>query len=231
METIPEALRHAIHLLWSGDAQTYTAMAVSVRVSSVALLLAALVGIPLGGLIALVPFSGRGVLRIVLRALMSVPTVVIGLVLFAVLSRSGPLGGWDLLYSQTAMALGQAILIVPLVASLVDAAARSADPRVQHTALTLGAGWFRSALDVLWEVRLALVAAVVTAFSRAVSEVGISMMVGGNIRGQTRNITTGIMLETGKGQFAMGIALGIVLLLVALGLNAVVQAIEHSVES
>lgn len=176
--------------------------------------------------LALVRFPGRRWVRVFVRALQAMPTVVIGLVLFGLLSRSGPWGGWELLFTRTAMAVGQGLLVLPILVSLVDAAVAGADHRVLDTALGLGASRIRAGWTVLSDRRAAVVAALVAAFGRAFSEVGISVMLGGNIAGRTRNLTTGILLETGRGQFARGLALGLVLLTLALGLNTMVQVLE-----
>ncbi len=223
---VGQAVVEAFHLLLGGDPETWRAIGVSLQVSTAALAGAALAGTPLGLILALVPFPGRRWLRLLVRTLQAMPTVAIGLLLFLLLSRSGPLGSWSLLFTKRAMAVGQGLLVLPILASLVDAAASGADPRVVETALTLGAGWVRCAWLVLQERQTAVVAALVTAFARAFSEVGISLMVGGNIRGHTRNVTTSIVLEAGKGDFAQALALGMVLLAVALGLNLMVQVWE-----
>ncbi len=202
------------------------AISVSLQVSGAALAGAALFGIPLGLSLALIRFPGRRWVRLVLRTLQAMPTVVVGLVLFGLLSRSGALGGWQILFTKTAMALGQGILVLPIVVCLVDSAVAGADHRVLDTALSLGAGRLRAGLTVLSDRRSAVVVALAAAFGRAFSEVGISAMVGGNIAGRTRNLTTGILLDTGKGEFARGLALGLVLLTVALGLNLLVQVLE-----
>ncbi len=216
----------AFSLLVEGDGTTVAAISTSLQVSGAALAGATVVGVPVGVALALVPFPGRRWVRVVLRALQAMPTVVIGLVLFGLLSRSGPGGNWGLLFTRTAMALGQALLILPIVVCLVDSAVSGADHRVLDTALTLGAGRLRAGWTLLSDRRAAVVVALVSAFGRAFSEVGISAMVGGNIAGRTRNLTTGILLETGKGEFARGLALGVVLLAIALGLNVVVQVME-----
>jgi tungstate transport system permease protein len=177
------------------------------------------VGLPAGIALGTVRFRGRSAVVAGLNTLMALPTVVVGLVVYALLSRSGLLGGLDLLYTRTAMVVGQTVLVIPLIAALVNAAVEKADPRIRLTALGLGAGRARASLTVASECRNALFAALAAGFGRVFSEVGVSMMLGGNIAGYTRNITTGIAFETGKGEFAVGIALGVVLLGVALALN------------
>jgi tungstate transport system permease protein len=163
---------------------------------------------------------------VTVQSLLSFPTVVVGLVLYMLLSRQGPLGGWQLLFTQDAMILGQAILAFPILTAFTLSAVQGADPRVHETAIGLGAGAWRAALTTLNEVRFAVMAAVLNGFGRAVSEVGCALMIGGNIAGLTRNITTAIALETSTGEFAQGIALGFVLMLFALGVNAALAYLQ-----
>jgi tungstate transport system permease protein len=154
---------------------------------------------------------------------MAAPTVVIGLLFYSLLGRSGPLGRFGLLYTQTAMTIGQVFLILPLIIGFSYTALRQVDRRARLTALTLGASRRQAGWVVLREARFALLVAVLAGFARAVSEVGIAMMLGGNIRNATRNITTAIALETAKGEFSNGVALGAILLVITLGINALVQ--------
>jgi tungstate transport system permease protein len=155
---------------------------------------------------------------------MAAPTVVIGLLFYSLLSRNGPLGGLGLLYTQTAMTVGQTFLILPLVIGFSYTALRQVDRRARLTALTLGASRRQAGWIVLREARFPLVVAVLAGFARAISEVGIAMMLGGNIRGATRNITTSIALETAKGEFHNGVILGVLLLVITLGINLLVQS-------
>jgi tungstate transport system permease protein len=225
-----DALRRALSLLASLDADVLDAACVSITVSGAATLLALLLGLPLGVLIGLSSFRGRRAAVAVINALMALPTVVVGLVVYALLSRSGPLGGAGLLYTRGAMVIGQAVLAFPIVAGLAIGALEHVDPRLRPTAWTLGAGRAATAWLVVREARFALVAAGAAAFGRVFSEVGVSMMLGGNLKGETRNLATGIALETGKGEFALGLALGAVLLGVALAVNgalAVLRAAER----
>lgn len=226
MGTILDGLREAIHLLLSFDRELFEVVWLSTRVSFVAVLLAILVGMPLGVVVGSTRFRGRRVVITLLNTAMAIPTVAIGLVLYALLSRHGPLGGSGLLFTPTAMALGQALLALPIIASLTVAAVGNVGTTVVPTALTLGATRARAFITLVVEARFALAAALATAFARVFSEVGISMMVGGNIRGYTRNITTGIAFETGRGEFALGIALGVVLVLVALVVNILIQVLQ-----
>ena len=192
---------------------------VSLRVSLLALLIATPLAIALGFLLATVSFRGRRAVVIVLQSCLSFPTVVVGLVLYILLARSGPLGSLGLLYTQEAMVLGQAVIAFPVLTAFTLAAVQGADRIVRETALSLGATRSRAALTTLFEVRFAVMAGLFNGFGRVISEVGCAMMVGGNIAGLTRNIPTAISLETAKGEFAQGIALGFVLIVLALGIN------------
>jgi tungstate transport system permease protein len=220
---ILEGIREGFSLLFSFDPEVWGPIRVSVAVALFSTLIAAMLALPAGLWIGLSKFRGRRALVSLLNTLMALPTVLVGLVVYAFLSRRGPMGSMDLLYTQTAMVIGQVILAFPIIAALCAAAVERADPRVQQTMLGLGAGRLRAALVVAAENRSALAAAIAAGFGRVFAEVGISMMVGGNIRGHTRNITTGIAFETGKGEFALGVALGVVLLVVALAVNLVVS--------
>jgi tungstate transport system permease protein len=223
---ILEGIGKGLGLLLRLDPSITGPIQVSILVSSSATLLATLLGLPLGLLVGLGRFRGKRLVLGLLNTLLALPTVLVGLVVYAMISRQGPLGELELLYTRGAMVAGQALLAFPIVAALTAAAVQRADPRVQQAALGLGAGRLHAALLLAARRRAALLAAVVTAFGRVFSEVGISMMVGGNIRGLTRNITTGIAFETGKGEFAMGVALGVVLLGVALLVNLVVGVFQ-----
>ena len=214
-----EALRAAWHLLVTLDPRVLSATAVSLRVSLAATLASAVLGMPVGFWVAAREFRGRHVVEVCLRTLTALPTVVVGLLTYALLSRSGPLGALRLLYTQGAMVLGETVLVTPLMATLAMAVVAGADPRIEETALTLGASRLRAALTVLAEMRRGVLAALVTGFGRLISELGIALMVGGNIRDATRTMTTAIALESSKGEFALGFALGLILLAVALGIN------------
>jgi tungstate transport system permease protein len=226
-----EATREAFARLFSGDAELWTIVWISLKVSLTALVIATPLAVALGFWIAANRFPGRRAAIVTLQGLLSFPTVVVGLVLYLLFSRSGPLGPWHLLFTQDAMIAGQAIIAFPVLAAFTLAAVNGADPRLRETAVSLGAGPMRSALTSLYEVRFAVVAGVLNGFGRVISEVGCSMMVGGNIAGLTRNIPTAIALETSKGDFAQGIALGAVLMVFALGvvlLLGIVQGDRHA---
>jgi len=211
-----EATREAFQRLFALDAELWTVVGISLKVSITALVIATPFAVALGFWVASNRFPGRRALILTLQGMLSFPTVVVGLILYLLLSRSGPLGPWHLLFTQDAMIAGQAIIAFPVLAAFTLAAVHGADPRLRETATSLGAGSLRSALTTLYEVRFAVIAAVLNGFGRVISEVGCSMMVGGNISGFTRNIPTAIALETSKGDFAQGIALGAVLMVFAL---------------
>ncbi|PMH46543.1 ABC transporter permease [Vibrio sp. 10N.286.49.B3] len=209
----------ALQLLFSFDRNLWEIVAVSFSVSLTAVSLVLLPSILIAFIFAYTDFTGKWVLLSIINTLQAVPTVVIGLLLYMLLSRAGPLGDWQMLFSQRAMILGQMIICFPILISMMHAALQASDRRVVETAITLGASLPRVAGTLIWETRFPLMAAAVSAFSRIVTEVGCSMMVGGNIMGMTRNIPTAIAMESHKGAFAQGVALGIVLLALALVLN------------
>ncbi len=193
------------------------ATSLSLRVSLAATALAALAGVPLGAWLGQARFPGRRAVVVATNTLMAVPTVLIGLVVYALLSQRGPLAALHLLYTPAAMALGAALLALPLVVALARAAVETLDPRARETAVTLGAGRWRTILVLAREASPAIGAAILSAFGRVVSELGIALMVGGNIRGETRTLTTAMTLATQQGDFALAVTLGGVLLGVALG--------------
>ena len=221
-----DATHQAFVRLAGGDRELWTIVWVSLKVSLLALALATPFAVALGFWIASHRFAGRRFAIVALQGLLSFPTVVVGLVLYLLLSRSGPLGAWHLLFTQDAMIIGQAVIAFPVLAAFTLAAVTGADPRLRETAVSLGAGPLRSALTALYEVRFAVIAGVLNGFGRVISEVGCSMMIGGNIAGLTRNIPTAIALETSKGDFAQGIALGTVLMLFAFVVVALLAVIQ-----
>jgi tungstate transport system permease protein len=221
-----DATHQAFLRLMAGDAELWRIVWVSLKVSLVALALATPFAVAAGFWVASHRFAGRRVAIVALQGLLSFPTVVVGLILYLLLSRSGPLGPWHLLFTQDAMIMGQAIIAFPVLAAFTLAAVTGADPRLRETAVSLGAGPLRSALTSLHEVRFAVIAGILNGFGRVISEVGCSMMVGGNIAGVTRNIPTAIALETSKGDFAQGIALGTVLMVFAFVVVALLALVQ-----
>ena len=209
----------SIQLLLSGNPELWTIIFLSFSVSLRAILIAAPFALLTAFLMAHLRFPGRQVMISTFSALQSIPAVVVGLTVYLVLSRSGPMGDLELLFTQSAMVIGQMLLCLPLLISLSHSAFQTADKYVWETAVTLGATPPRAFMTLMHEVRFALTAAFLAGFGRIIAEVGCSMMVGGNILNHTRNIPTAIALETSKGEFSQAIALGIVLLLLALILN------------
>ena len=225
--TLLDATQQAFARLFAGDAELWRIVWISLKVSVSALLLATPFAVALGFWVASNRFPGRRLVIVLLQGLLSFPTVVVGLILYLLFSRSGPLGPWHLLFTQDAMIVGQAIIAFPVLSAFTLAAIHGADPRLRETAVSLGAGALRSALTSLHEVRFAVIAGVLNGFGRVISEVGCSMMVGGNIAGFTRNVPTAIALETSKGDFAQGIALGVVLMVFALVVTALLALVQN----
>ena len=220
-----EPTREAFALLLRGDAELLQIIWLSIWPSLVAIALIAPPSIALG-LLAKRRFPGQRAVVVLVQALLSFPTVVIGLVIYLLLSRRGPLGSFELLFTPTAIVIGYVVIAFPILVVFTVSAVQGADPRVYETARSLGVSRLRAALTTLREVRFGIVAAVVNAFGRVVSEVGCAIMVGGNIAGLTRNMPTAIALETSKGDFAQGIALGMVLMALALGINVVMALLQ-----
>ncbi len=206
-------------LLFSGDRELWAIIGISFSVSLRAILTAAPVALVIAFVLAHVRFPGRRLLISTFNTLLALPAVVVGLTVYMLLSRNGPLGELRLLFTQDAMVIGQFILCLPILVAMGHSAIQAADRRAWETAITLGATPWRAMITLMHEVRFGLISAVIAAFGRIIAEVGSSMMVGGNILNYTRNIPTAIALETSKGEFAQGIALGIVLLGLALMLN------------
>ena len=222
-----DSLLTAFELILGFDREVRMAVWTSLYTSSCSIVIAALLGVPIGLWLGLNRFRGRQLLIALLNTLMALPTVVVGLLLFGLLSRQGPLGPLGLLFTPLAMIAGQTVLAAPIVANLVLAAVTGADQRIINTALTLGASRLQAAIQLLREIRFGVMAAVIAGFGRVIAEVGVAMMLGGNIRNSTRTMTTAIALETSKGEFAFGLALGIVLLSVALIVNLFLNALQQ----
>ena len=226
MDYIGEGLIQAFHLLLQGDPETYSAIWVTLRVSTASILASLLLGIPGGFVLGHYEFAGKRGIRLLVDTLLSFPTVVIGLLVYTLVSRQGPLGELGLLFTLPAICIGQTILGLPIVMALTASAVETLDQRLPPLLMTLGASRKQMLLTTVWESRFSLLAAAVTAYGRIVSEVGISMMVGGNIKWYTRTITTAIALETNKGRFSFGIALGLVLLLIAFLVNLALNLLK-----
>ncbi|MDX1775062.1 MAG: ABC transporter permease [Desulfobulbales bacterium] len=229
MEFIQEGFSQAYALLISRDPATYSAVIATLRASGLAMAASLLLGIPFGYVLGYFNFPLKKQIRIIVDTLLSLPTVFIGLVIYALLTRNGPFGGSGLLFTITGIAIGQAVLSLPIIISLTATAVEAADHNLRTTLMSLGANRRQIAASTLWEVRLGIIAAAVTATGRVLTEVGISLMVGGNIKWHTRTITTAIALETNKGEFGMGIALGLVLLLIALAVNVSLAGLRRRI--
>ena len=219
MGFIQEGINQAVTLLVNGDPATYSAISATLSASGLAMAASLVLGIPLGYLLGYFDFRLKKQLRIIVDTLLALPTVFIGLVVYALLTRNGPFGEMGLIFSIPGIAIGQTILALPIIIALTATAVETADRNLRITLMSLGANRGQIALSTLWEMRLGILAAAVTATGRVLTEVGISLMVGGNIKWHTRTITTTIALETSKGEFGMGIALGLVLLMIALAVN------------
>jgi tungstate transport system permease protein len=230
MDYLISAISGAFRLIFTLDSEVITIALLSLRVAVSATVVAAIAGVPLAYLVATREFKGKGALLTLFNTLMALPTVVVGLFCYSFLSRKGPLGFLDLLFTPTGIIIGDVILAFPLIVGLTIAAVHSVDPRARATALSLGASPRQASITVLAEARFGLMAALFNGFGRVVAEVGSAMMLGGNIRGYTRTITTAIALETSKGEFAFGMALGIILLTVALGVNFTFRKFQARME-
>ena len=226
MDYFSAAAGAALSLIFSFDREVYTVVWTSLHISVVAVTLAALAGIPLGIMVVLRDFPGKRLLLQTLNTLMALPTVVVGLLLYGLLTRKGVLGDLGLLYTTGAIIIGQTLLILPIIWNLSIAAAAGADPRLLPTSQALGASTLQQGVMYVNEVKFALAAALVAGFGRAIGEVGIAMMLGGNIEGFTRTMTTAIALETSKGEFEFALALGILLLVTAFLVNFIVQRFQ-----
>ncbi len=227
MGYLSESFVTAVGMIFSFDREVQLAVWTSLYTSSCSIVIAALIGIPAGLWLGIKQFRGRRLMITLLNTLMALPTVVVGLVLFGIFSRQGPLGSLGLLFTPWAMIAGQTVLAAPIVANYVMATVNGADKRIMDTALTLGATPFQAGVQLLKEIRFGVMAAVIAGFGRVIAEVGVAMMLGGNIRGTTRTMTTAIALETSKGEFAFGLSLGIVLLSVALFVNLFLNFLQQ----
>lgn len=221
MELLVDSFLSAILLIVSLDSEMLSVVMVSLNVSGISTLLASLMGVPLGFIIAFESFKAKRIVIVFLNTMLALPTVVIGLFVYSFISRRGILGSLDLLYTQKAIIMGQTILILPIVTTLTIAAISRIDKRYRKTAMTLGANRRQTACVIFREARFGIVAAVIAAFGRVIAEVGISMMLGGNAKDFTRTMTTAMALEYDKGEFVLAVALGIILLLLSFGINFV----------
>jgi tungstate transport system permease protein len=226
MEFLREGFRRAVALLLSGDAEVFGVALLTLKIAVVATVIACGVGLPLGYLLATRRFWGRRAALTAVNTALAFPTVVVGLLLFGLLSRHGPLGGLGWLYTWQAIVVGDVLLALPIAAALSAAAVQGVDARVRRTAETLGAGRWLTAWTVAREARFALAAVITAAFGQVVAEIGAAMMLGGNIRGSTRTLTTAVALYTAQGDFGLAVALGLVLIAIALVVNVTLQVLQ-----
>jgi tungstate transport system permease protein len=230
MNDITFALMEAARLIGGAQGDLYSIVALSLRVSLTAVALAALIGLPVGALIAITRFRGRNALIVALNALMGLPPVVVGLVVYLMLSRAGPLGEFGLLFTPQAMVIAQTLLIAPIIAALARQTLEDAWQEYAEQLRSLGAEPLTAALTLLWDTRFSLLTVVLAGFGRAAAEVGAVMIVGGNIDGVTRVMTTAIALETSKGDLPLALGLGIVLIALVMAINAGAQIVKTAAQ-
>jgi tungstate transport system permease protein len=228
MDLLLEGLREAVRLIAAGDTEVWSILAFSLRVSATATALALALGIPAGAALALGRFPGRSLLVAAVNAGMGLPPVVVGLFVSITLWRSGPLGGLEILYTPAAILIAQAVIAAPIVTGITLAAVQNVPAGFRLQLVALGASRTQMVLVVLREARLPMLAAVMAGFGAVISEIGASMMVGGNIKGQTRTLTTAMVLETGKGNFELAIALALLLLALLFAVNWLLTRIQQS---
>ncbi|WP_171129043.1 MULTISPECIES: ABC transporter permease [unclassified Ruegeria] len=230
MQGFAEEFRMAVSLILQGDAELWAIVMLSLRVSVLAVLISALIGMPIGAALAVARFPGRRALIILMNALMGLPPVVVGLLVYLMLSRSGPLGVLELLYTPIAMIIAQVVLVTPIIAALTRQVVEMLAEEYAEQLRSLGVSRLSSVPVLLWDARLALVTALLAGFGRAIAEVGAVIIVGGNINHVTRVMTTTIALETSKGNLALALALGAILIGIAVAVNAMVSALTLRAE-
>ncbi|MBF0924123.1 MAG: ABC transporter permease [Campylobacter concisus] len=226
MDFLLNGFAEAFNLLLNGNLETYSAIKATLYTSSVSILFAVLVGFPLGFMLGFYDFRGRKILRLLSDTALAMPTVAIGLILYAFITRNGPLGSLNLLFTLKAVMLGQFVLALPIIISLTASVVENMEKKHYLTILNLRLAPAKLVFCVLYELRYALMVVIATAYGRIVAEVGVAMMIGGNIKYFTRTITTAVSLETNKGEFAMGIALAMVLIFIAFLVNLAIFALK-----
>ncbi|MCK4369013.1 MAG: ABC transporter permease [Dehalococcoidales bacterium] len=227
MTELWEGLVTAVKLIISLDPEVMEIAGRSLAISATSSTIAALICLPLGAVIHSNKFPGKRTLINIVQTLFSLPTVAVGLFVFVLFSRAGPIGGLDIMFTPVAMVIGQVILISPIMLGLTISALSGVDKAIADTAISLGASGLQTAVITLREARFAVLAGLIMGFGRAISEVGLSLMVGGNIAGFTRTITTAISLETSKGDLELALALGIILIVIALVINLVLNRVQQ----
>lgn len=226
MDFLLNGFTEAFNLLLNGNLETYSAIKATLYTSSVSILFAVVVGFPLGFMLGFYDFRGRKILRLLSDTALAMPTVAIGLILYAFITRNGPLGSLNLLFTLKAVMLGQFVLALPIIISLTASVVENMEKKHYLTILNLRLAPAKLVFCVLYELRYALMVVIATAYGRIVAEVGVAMMIGGNIKYFTRTITTAVSLETNKGEFAMGIALAMVLIFIAFLVNLAIFALR-----
>ena len=226
VNTFSDSLSTALSLLLNADAHLFGIVGLSLRVSFIAVLLAAVFALPLGAMLAVSKFPGSRALTVLINGFMGLPAVVVGLAVYLLLSRAGPLGQLGLLFTPTAMSIAQAVLVFPLIAAITRQIVEDAWIEYTEQLQSLGANGWQAALTLLWDTRWSLSTVMLAGFGRAIAEVGAVMIVGGNIEGVTRVMTTAIALETSKGDLPLALGLGIVLVVIVLALNAIAHGIR-----
>ncbi|WP_170358007.1 MULTISPECIES: ABC transporter permease [Ruegeria] len=230
MQGFASEFNSAMTLILNGDAELWAIVLLSLKVSIFAVLISALIGMPVGAALAVARFPGRRILIVLMNALMGFPPVVVGLLVYLMLSRSGPLGVLELLYTPTAMIIAQVVLVTPIIAALTRQVVELLAEEYSEQLRSLGVSRLASVPVLLWDARLALVTALLAGFGRAIAEVGAVIIVGGNINHVTRVMTTTIALETSKGNLALALALGAILIGIAVAVNAMVSTLSLRAE-
>lgn len=226
MDFLLNGFTEAFNLLLNGNLETYSAIKATLYTSSISILFAIIVGFPLGFILGFYDFKGRKILRLLSDTALAMPTVAIGLILYAFITRNGPFGSLNLLFTLKAVMLGQFVLALPIIISLTASVVENMEKKHYLTILNLRLAPAKLVFCVLYELRYALMVVIATAYGRIVAEVGVAMMIGGNIKYFTRTITTAVSLETNKGEFAMGIALAMVLIFIAFLVNLAIFALR-----
>jgi len=227
MNSMTEGFLKAFSLIFNLDQELLGIILLSLKVSGTALIISSIIGVPAGAVIGLKKFPGRGFIITLLNTFMGLPPVVVGLFVYLLLSRSGPLGFMGLLYTPSAMVAAQTILALPIVASLCHSAIVAVDPIIGQAAITLGATPYQKAVAIIKEARYGILSCIIAGFGRVMAEVGAILIVGGNIAGYTRVMTTTIALETDKGNFELALALGVILLIISLLINIALHLIQR----
>lgn len=230
LNVIVEGILKAVQLILTGDPEVFRITLTSLYVSVIGTTLSSVWSVPIGTALALKKFFGARIVKGIFNGLLGLPTVTLGLLLYLLFSHSGPLGVFDLLYTRIGIAIGQAVLITPVIVSFTTSAIEAVDPEFKELARTLGASKFQETLVILNEARNGVTLAVIAAFNRGIGELGVALMVGGNIRGFTRVLTTAISLETAMGDLPIAIALAIILLLIVFSLSITINMMRRTVK-